>query len=215
MGGEPKQLRLLDGRPILCWSARALLDSLSGPLVVVLPEERIEAGERALRAHLSGGEGRTRIVVGGERRQDSVRAGLTGLEGVETVLVHDAARPFASPALVERVGRRAAGGRVVVPGLPVRETLKEVAGDRVVGTLDRDRIVAVQTPQGFPLPVLREAHEAARGDVTAARDDASLCERRGVPVSWIQGEELNRKLTVPEDWRWAEIVVESGGVRWR
>lgn len=212
MGGEPKQLRPLDGRPVVCWSARALAAGLAGPLVVVLPEEALGEGERLLRAHLPELAGRLRIVAGGERRQDSVAAGLAALEDEGPVLVHDAARPFVTSGLVERVAARAAGGRAVIPAIPVHDTLKAVDGDRVVRTVDRGPLVAAQTPQGFPLAILREAHAAAEGG--EATDDAELCERIGAPVTWIEGERSNRKITDPEDWEWAVGLVESGRVRW-
>ncbi|MBW3660645.1 MAG: 2-C-methyl-D-erythritol 4-phosphate cytidylyltransferase [Gemmatimonadetes bacterium] len=212
MGGEAKQFRRLESRPTLCWAALPLLESLAGPLVVVLPEDRLEEAERLLIAHLPEAREKIRAVPGGVRRRDSVRAALEAIEGVETVLVHDAVRPFASAALVTRVGARAAEGRAVVPALRVRDTLKEIDDGRVVRTLDRERLVAVQTPQGFPLQVLRSAHEADDGDAT---DDAALVERLGHPVTWVEGERMNRKLTDPEDWAWAEEAVAAGRVRWR
>jgi len=212
MGGEPKQLRLLGGRPTVCWAARTLLSALAGPTVVVLPADRLEEGEALLAGHLGDLGGRIGVVAGGETRRDSVRAGLEALEDAETVLVHDAARPFASPALVERVGARAVGGRAVVPALPVVDTLKEVDGERVVRTVDRTRYVAAQTPQGFPRALLGRAHDETTGD--GATDDASLCERIGAPVTWIEGEEINRKLTAPGDWSWAERILEEGWIRW-
>ncbi|MFN2384051.1 MAG: 2-C-methyl-D-erythritol 4-phosphate cytidylyltransferase [Gemmatimonadota bacterium] len=213
MGGDPKQFRLLGDRPTVCWAARALFDALDGPLVVALPDELAAEGERLLRVHLPDVADRLRVVVGGPRRQDSVHAGLGALDNATTVLVHDAARPFASPVLVERVARRAASGRAVIPAVPIRDTLKEVDGDRIVGTRDRSRFVAAQTPQGFPLAVLRAAHQDALGE--EATDDAALCERRGVEVTWMAGERLNRKLTDPEDWAWAEQALAAGWVRWQ
>jgi 2-C-methyl-D-erythritol 4-phosphate cytidylyltransferase len=127
------------------------------------------------------------------------------------MLVHDAARPFASRGLVERVASRAAAGRAVVPGLAVQDTLKEIDGERVVATHDRSRFIAAQTPQGFPRSLLREALAATGGDAT---DCAALCERLGAPVSWVAGEPLNRKITDADDWSWAERVIESGWIRW-
>jgi 2-C-methyl-D-erythritol 4-phosphate cytidylyltransferase/2-C-methyl-D-erythritol 2,4-cyclodiphosphate synthase len=213
LGGEPKQFRSLAGKPVVCWAANALLTSLSGPVVVVLPPGGMEQGEVLLTSHLPGSAGRLRVVGGGARRQDSVRAGLEALPREGAVLVHDAVRPFATRALVERVARDAAAGRVVIPALPPADTLKRVDGDRVVETLDRDSLVAAQTPQGFPLGVLAAAH-AAWPDDEEATDDAAVCERHGAPVSWIPGELLNRKLTAADDWWWAERLVESGRARW-
>jgi 2-C-methyl-D-erythritol 4-phosphate cytidylyltransferase/2-C-methyl-D-erythritol 2,4-cyclodiphosphate synthase len=129
------------------------------------------------------------------------------------VVVHDGARPFASTTLVERVASAATAGRAVVPALPTADTIKRVEGERVVETIERRTAVAVQTPQGFPLPVLEAAH-AAWPDDEDATDDAAMCERIGAPVTWVPGEPLNRKLTGPEDWWWAERMVESGRMRW-
>lgn len=219
MGGEPKQFRLLDGRPTMCWATRPLLEALAGPLVVVLPSHALAKGEELLHAHLGSVDDRLRVVAGGRRRQDSMRAGLDALSAesgpgggpVATVLVHDAVRPFASRGLVERVARLAVGGHAVVPAIAVADTLKEVDGDRVVRTYDRSRFVAAQTPQGFPYALLTRACAAAGGEAT---DCASLCERMGAPVTWIPGESLNRKLTEPEDWVWAERVIGAGWIRW-
>lgn len=214
MGGEPKQFRSLDGRPVVCWAARALLRVLSGPIVVVVQEAAKSRAEGLLHIHLGADADRTRVVVGGTERSDSVRAGLAGIGGLDTVLVHDAARPFASSDLVEQVGGLAVEGRVVVPALRIDDTLKEIEGDRIVATRDRARFVRAQTPQGFPADVLRRAH-AERGGVGAATDDAQLCEAIGIPVRWIDGESWNRKLTTGDDWEWAERQVEHGEVRWR
>ncbi len=212
MGGKEKQFRLLDGRPVICWAARPLIRALAGPLVVVLHADQLGEGEDLLHAHLSPASSRLRVTAGGARRQDSVRAGLEAVPEADTVLIHDAARPFASSGLCERIARRAAAGRSVVPALPLHDTLKEIDGDRVLRTHDRRRFVAVQTPQGFPRSVLRQAHQEA--SPPEATDDAELCERLGIPVTWIAGEGLNRKLTDSEDWAWAERAVAEGRIRW-
>ncbi|HET6362708.1 MAG TPA: 2-C-methyl-D-erythritol 4-phosphate cytidylyltransferase [Gemmatimonadota bacterium] len=214
LGGQPKQFRPLGGIPVLCWAVRPLLDGTSGEVVVVLPEGALEEGAELLGEYLEGSARRVRLAAGGARRQDSVRAGLGALERAGgAVVVHDGARPFASAALVERVAREAAGGKAVVPAIPTADTIKRVDEGRVVETIERRAAVAVQTPQGFPLAVLEAAHAAWPGDEEAT-DDAAMCERMGAPVAWVPGEALNRKLTGPEDWWWAERVVESGRVRW-
>ena len=215
LGGAPKQFRPLGGIPVVCWAVRALLEGLSGEIVVVLPDSALEEGAGLLAAHLEGSAGRVRVAAGGARRQDSVRAGLVALEGAEgAVVVHDGARPFASAGLVERVASHAAAGKAVVPALPTADTIKRVDGERVVETIERRATVAVQTPQGFPIAILDAAHAAWPNDEEAS-DDAAMCERMGAPVEWLPGEALNRKLTAAEDWWWAERVVEAGRVRWR
>lgn len=215
LGGETKQFRSLGGHPVACWAARALLSSLSGVVVVVLPGEELDGGEDRVRAHLTEDSARLRFAAGGARRQDSVRAGLDALAGEPpaAVVVHDAVRPFASAALVERVGAEAERGRSVVPAIPAADTLKRVDGDRVVETLDRSLVVAVQTPQGFPFELLRAAH-AAWPETDEATDDAAVCERFGAPIAWVPGEPANRKLTDADDWWWAERLVESGRITW-
>ena len=214
LGGEPKQFRPLGGIPVVCWAVRPLLEGLAGDVVVVLPGRLLEEGAQLLAAHLEGSADRVRVAAGGIRRQDSVRAGLAALERRDgAVVVHDGARPFASAALVERVAREAAAGKAVVPAVATADTIKRVDGERVVETIERRAAMAVQTPQGFPIAVLEAAH-AAWPDDEEATDDAAMCERMGNPVAWLPGEALNRKLTGPEDWWWAERVVESERVRW-
>lgn len=145
-------------------------------------------------------------VPGGIRRRDSVAAGVEALpDDAEFALVHDAARPLASPGLVKRVVAALGDGHVaVVPGVPVRDTLKRVADGQVVATIDRAGLVAVQTPQGFRLDVLRAAHAADDEDAT---DDAALVERTGGTVTVVAGEEHNLKITYPGDLRIAAAVL--------
>jgi 2-C-methyl-D-erythritol 4-phosphate cytidylyltransferase len=146
-------------------------------------------------------------VAGGARRRDSVRAGLDALdEGVTHVLVHDGARPLAGADLVRRVVARLGAGNCdgVVPGIPVRDTVKRIDGERVVSTADRSELVAVQTPQGFDLAVLLAAHDATDDDAT---DDAALVEAAGGTVVVVPGDPRNLKITYPEDLAVAEALL--------
>jgi len=136
-------------------------------------------------------------VAGGPTRAASVRAGLAAVPAAaEIVLVHDAARPLADDALFDRViDAVRAGADGAVPGLPVADTIKRVDGARVVGTVPRDDLVAVQTPQAFRAACLRAAHaEGAEGT-----DDAALVEAAGGTVVVVPGESTNVKVTGPED----------------
>jgi 2-C-methyl-D-erythritol 4-phosphate cytidylyltransferase len=139
------------------------------------------------------------VVVGGATRTESVRAGLAAVPAdaaVDVVLVHDGARPLASPQLFARVVAAVrAGADGVVPALPVTDTIKRVVDGVVVETPPRDQLVAVQTPQGFALPALRAAY--ARG--AEATDDAALIEAAGGRVVVVAGEVANRKVTTPHD----------------
>lgn len=147
----------------------------------------------------------TVVVAGGDQRSDSVRQALAVIPPeVTTIVVHDAARPCASAALFDRVcGALVGDVDGVIPGLPVTDTIKVVDGDRVVETLDRDRLVAVQTPQAFRADALRRAH--AQG--VDATDDAALVESMDGTVIVVPGEADNVKITVEGDIVRAEQVL--------
>jgi 2-C-methyl-D-erythritol 4-phosphate cytidylyltransferase len=138
-------------------------------------------------------------IPGGERRRDSVAIGVAALEeGVDMVLVHDAARPLADVSLASRVVERLLRGDVdaVVPVVPVRDTIKRLAGEVVVETIDRSALAAAQTPQGFRVAALAAAQAADGGD---ASDEAALIERNGGVVVTVPGDPGNLKVTYPED----------------
>ncbi len=145
-------------------------------------------------------------VPGGDRRRDSVASGLEAIsDHAGFVLIHDAARPLVTPDLVRAVIDRLLVGDVagVVPVVPVRDTLKRVAGEFVVETVNRSDLVAVQTPQGFNLEALRAAHAVAGGDAT---DDASMIEAVGGTIATVDGDPTNLKVTYPEDLAVAEAL---------
>ncbi|HEY1479386.1 MAG TPA: 2-C-methyl-D-erythritol 4-phosphate cytidylyltransferase, partial [Gaiellales bacterium] len=142
-------------------------------------------------------------VAGGATRAASVSLGLAALpDSARFVLVHDAARPLISAAVVGRVvSALAAGADAVIPGVAVADTIKRVAGGVVVETLRRDDLVAVQTPQGFRRDVLVEALAGEHGDAT---DCATLAERAGRTVTVVEGDLGNYKITTPADLARAE-----------
>lgn len=184
--GKQKQYELIGDRRVIDHS-KAVAEQMSDGVVVVVPASDAVA-ERA--------------IAGGNSRSASVRAGLAAVPDDATIVcVHDAARPLASPAVYERViAAVAAGADAAVPGIPVADTIKVVeANGTVVATPDRSTLVAVQTPQAFRASVLRAAH-AAGGDAT---DDAALIEQAGGTVVVVEGDHLNRKITLPDDLEWA------------
>jgi 2-C-methyl-D-erythritol 4-phosphate cytidylyltransferase len=138
-----------------------------------------------------------RVVAGGATRSESVRNGLAAIPAdADIILVHDAARPSATPALFASViDAVRAGADAAIPGVAVTDTIKRVDGDLVVETLVRDELVAVQTPQGFAADALRRAH--ARGG--EGTDDAALVEAVGGKVVVVPGDAANRKVTVARD----------------
>lgn len=194
----PKQLLDLGGRTILQRSVDAFdVHPLVGEMVVVLPAELVAGG-----AALVGETTRpVRFVAGGARRQDSVRNGLAGLSAdVDTVLVHDAARPFVDIGLVDRVIAGTHDAGAAVPAMPSRDTVKRVdLGRQVVSeTLPRDEIWLAQTPQGFRRAVLQAAMALGAQGLDAT-DEAMLAERAGHPVRVVRGDERNIKITTPDD----------------
>ncbi|MGH3828605.1 MAG: 2-C-methyl-D-erythritol 4-phosphate cytidylyltransferase [Pseudonocardiaceae bacterium] len=205
--GIPKAFALLNGRPLLWYCVRGLLASGCVQVVVVAVDEHHHDQARAATAE-SGG--RVRIVTGGAHRAASVQAALGAVPDAEVVLVHDAARCLTPVSVIQAVARAVlAGARAVVPVLPVVDTIKRVDSDgRVVGTVDRDTLRVVQTPQGFAADLLRRAHQASPGPVT---DDAGLVEALGVTVTTLPGHPHAFKITTPFDLAVAEVVAGGQG----
>jgi 2-C-methyl-D-erythritol 4-phosphate cytidylyltransferase len=193
--GRPKQFDLLDGTPVVARSVTACRSVATG-VVVVLPQDRLDENYGADVA-----------VAGGATRSDSVRRGLAAVpDEASVVVVHDAARPLAGPelfgAVVAALGRPDVGGAIC--GVAVADTLKRVSeAGRVDGTVARDNLVAVQTPQGFRAPLLRQAH----ADGGEATDDAALVEALGATVVVVPGDPRNVKLTTPADLDYAHHVL--------
>ena len=180
--GSAKQYEELAGRRVIDWSVGAAAAVADG-VVAVVPA--VDA-ERAV-------PGADRVVPGGASRAESVRRGLAAVPAdAAVVLVHDGARPAASSELFARVlASVRAGADGVVPAVPVTDSLRTKDGAAV----DRETLVAVQTPQGFRASVLRAAHD----DGADASDDATLVERRGGTIVVVDGEITNAKLTHPHD----------------
>ena len=210
MGGIDKVWANLRGRPLLAWPLEmfAALDAVD-TIVVVSGEERREQIE-ALAAEFAPGTD-VRWTKGGDRRRDSVAAGLAAATDAAWYLVHDAARPLASATLTRRVLDAAREAGAAIPGLSVADTVKVVdAEGQVTSTLDRGTLRAVQTPQAFAGPLLRRAHAAGGDDAT---DDAQLVERLGEPVVVVEGEPNALKVTTSGDLDRVRSLVEQGEPR--
>jgi 2-C-methyl-D-erythritol 4-phosphate cytidylyltransferase / 2-C-methyl-D-erythritol 2,4-cyclodiphosphate synthase len=214
-GNRPKQYRELGGVPVI----RPSLAVLASHPEIALVQPVIHPEDAPLYEAASVGLDLQPPVFGGATRQASVRAGLEALDPhrPEIVLVHDAARPFASPALVERAIAAARKSGAAIPAIPVADTVKTVdTTGTVTGTLARDQLRIVQTPQAFRYDVLIDAHRRAQ---TAGRDDftddAALAEWAGLTVVTFEGEVGNVKLTTAEDFKRAEAahLAELGDVR--
>lgn len=147
---------------------------------------------------------RLRVAVGGSVRAASVRRGLAALSPeVRWVAVHDAARPFVTPALARAVLAAARRDGGAVPALPVADTVKRVRSARVIGTVPRRGLWAAQTPQAFRRDLLARAFARFPRRFRTWTDDACAFEAMGWRVRVVPGERINRKITTPEDWAWA------------
>lgn len=211
MGQPAKALSDLAGVPMFIHSYRAVVGSSGVDGVVILvPEASVEAASALLRLEDPGT--RTVVAAGGETRQTSVRLGLEVLPGhADIVICHDAARPFASTALFDRVlGRLHEHGadRVegVVPVVASPDTVKRVRNGLVLDTVPRDELGLVQTPQAFRRVALEEAHRQAERSGMVATDDAMLLEACGYRVAVVEGETGNFKITTVDDLHRAEQV---------
>ena len=213
--GGPKQYRSIGGQPVIY---RAMAPFSSHPHVsvvqpVVNPDDADMFNE-AVRALPH-----TPAVKGGATRQASVRAGLEAVASFkpEIVLIHDAARPFVSPALISRAIDAAAATGAAIPAIPVADTIKLVDGSgRIEATPERARLRIAQTPQSFRFDAILEAHRrAAREGRDDFTDDAALAEWVGLTVATFEGEAANMKLTTPEDFVREEARLASllGDVR--
>jgi 2-C-methyl-D-erythritol 4-phosphate cytidylyltransferase/2-C-methyl-D-erythritol 2,4-cyclodiphosphate synthase len=203
--GHPKQLLAIGGRTILERSVHAFLthDSVN-EVIVALPPDLAAAPP----AYLTDVVKPLRLVAGGPRRRDSVAAAFRAAsDRADIVVVHDAARPFASAELIGRTIAAAAEAGAAVAAIGARDTVKQVADGVVRATLDRRTIFLAQTPQAFRRDVLRVAL-AIGGDAT---DEASLAEQAGHAVRIVEGETTNIKITTPEDLIVGEAISRAGG----
>lgn len=208
-GPVPKQYRILGGVPVLTRTLRQVLTAeVEAVLVAIHPDYRPDY-DRAV-AGLSD----TRLlppVSGGESRAETVRLALEALAELapDVVLIHDAARPFAPPALFDAVAIVAAA-QGAIAAEPVVDALWQAAGDNAQTPRPRDGLWRAQTPQGFPYAALRAAHRAdAESGLPPALDDAQVYRRAGLEVRLVPGAPENFKITTPEDLARAERLVEA------
>jgi len=208
LGRGSKALVQLNGRTTLARAVELFLalEEVTR-VIVVAPPARLAAAE----AEIAGlrPDKPVEVCAGGESRQESVRAGLSLLGGADFVLVHDAARPLASAALCRRVLRAAIESGAAFPGLPPRDAVKRVDGNRLVESLDRDRIVLAQTPQAFAYGLLLKAHYEAHETGLVGDDDAQLVAAAGHPVTVVEGEPGNLKLTTVDDLEVLEALLRE------
>jgi 2-C-methyl-D-erythritol 4-phosphate cytidylyltransferase / 2-C-methyl-D-erythritol 2,4-cyclodiphosphate synthase len=205
-GAEPKQFQMLGGRPVLAWSIGALLGCEEiGRIAVV-----VASGDRARAAAMLPTDDRIVVVEGGAQRTDSVRNGMKALEGrgLTSVLIHDAARPGLSVAVIRELLAALDKADAAAPALPASDALKLAAEDGL-RSISRDRVVRVQTPQAFRFDLISKAIANATGAV----DDLALVEAAGAKIVLTPGRAELMKITHPEDLRVVEKLIGSPTMR--
>ncbi|OEU75284.1 MAG: 2-C-methyl-D-erythritol 4-phosphate cytidylyltransferase [Desulfuromonadales bacterium C00003107] len=206
-----KQYLPLNGRPILGHTI-ALFDEhpLIDKIYVITPADEFELCRREVLepGNFCKVQG---LVPGGAERQDSVRNGLQACAAGpdDIVLIHDGVRPLLQPELIDRLVAEVQERGACLVGVPVKDTIKQVADGRIEGTPDRSGLWQAQTPQAFRYGQILEAYRRAQQDGFRGTDDASLVERLGLPVTVIAGSYRNIKLTTPEDLLLARAFLDN------
>jgi 2-C-methyl-D-erythritol 4-phosphate cytidylyltransferase len=213
IGGEvPKIYLPVCGRPMVLRTLDQFFSTQAiEEVVLVIAADEFLRCETMLRDDSALANRPWILQSGGPTRQQSVKKGLEKIgSDTDIVVIHDGARPFVSPALIDRCVQATRDKGAVVVGVPVRDTIKIVANDRwVQTTLSRSSLWAIQTPQVFRKQWIVEAHDRAAREAFEATDDAMLVERIGKPVFVVDGESTNIKITTPEDVWFAEALLRE------
>jgi 2-C-methyl-D-erythritol 4-phosphate cytidylyltransferase len=201
MGAAGNKLLLeVGGRPVLAWTLAAALASERVRWIGIVGQP-VDADPIAAIVAASAADRPVEWILGGDSRQESVRRGLAALPAeAATVLIHDGARCLVEPSLFDRCADAVAAGRAVIAATPVTDTIKQVDGQGLItATPERSGLWAAQTPQGFAVERLRQAHAHAEAAGWSVTDDAALFERLGWPVQVLEAPASNIKLTTPFD----------------
>jgi 2-C-methyl-D-erythritol 4-phosphate cytidylyltransferase len=209
MGAEGNKLLLeVEGRPVLAWTLQA---ALATPVIrwIGIVGQPVDAEPIAAIVAAAQPDRPVAWILGGETRQESVSRGLAALPAdADGVLIHDGARCLVEPELLARCAAAVQAGQAVIAATPVTDTIKQVDGSgTIMATPDRAGLWAAQTPQGFPVERLRQAHARAEAEGWSVTDDAALFELLGWPVQVLQAPPSNIKLTTPFDLTIAAAVL--------
>lgn len=209
MAGVDKIMADLHGEPLILHTVRAFEEtSVIGEIVIVTRQDLIipirdlcqKAGLQKVKT----------VLAGGDSRQESVMLGLGSLSpNMKLAAIQDGARPMVTPQLIDRVVRAANTYGAAAPGVPVKDTIKEVSGGIVKGTPDRSTLFAAQTPQVFDFDLIRGAIEKAEKDEASITDDCSAVERLEMSVRLVEGDERNFKVTTQQDLLLARVLMEE------
>ena len=208
MGGQDKVFASILGHPLVSY-AIAAFDSAAeiDEIALVVAPTHLKEAQHLIEQHRTATP--CACIPGGERRRDSVLAGLNALPDCEWILVHDGARPLVTPSLIGVALAAARETGAAVPGIALADTVKRInAAGNVAETLDRATLRAIQTPQAFRRELLLRAHEAEPEQ--DALDDGQMVERLGVPVIIFPGDRRNLKVTTAEDLILVEALLQRG-----
>nr|WP_106781875.1 2-C-methyl-D-erythritol 4-phosphate cytidylyltransferase [Lysinibacillus timonensis] len=206
--GQNKLFLLLNRTPILIHTLNVFQndDNCTGIWLAVKPEEREYIKELLDKYHITKIKG---LPNGGEERQHSVHSCIREMEQVETVLVHDAARPFVTRDIISSLVMCAKEKGAAIAGVRAKDTMKKVQDGIIVETVDRDNLWVIQTPQAFRFDLLSEAEEVAEKQGFLGTDEAMLVERLGYPVHIIEANYENIKMTTKEDLILGEVILQK------
>jgi 2-C-methyl-D-erythritol 4-phosphate cytidylyltransferase len=204
--GGKKQFKIMGGRPLLFHTLKPFIDSeLINEIVVVAPKNDVQQLSRELKSMISVKP--VMVVAGGNTRQKSVFNGLKAAsDSSELICVHDAVRPFVTKELIEKTVNACSEHDGVIVAQPSTDTIKKVMDNQILETLQREIIWRAQTPQVFSKSALQEALKMAEEENIQGTDEASLLERIGYQVGFVEGSSLNIKITTEEDWVFAEAI---------
>ena len=204
--GENKQLKILGDRPLVFHTLKPFIDSeLINEIIVVAPKNDVQQLSRELKSMISVKS--VMVVAGGNTRQKSVFNGLKAAsDSSELICVHDAVRPFVTKELIEKAVNACSEHDGVIVAQSSTDTIKKVMDDQIMETLPRETIWRAQTPQVFSKSALQEALKMAEDENIQGTDEASLLERIGYQVGFVEGSSLNIKITTEEDWVFAEAI---------
>ena len=207
--GEKKQLKLLNGRPLLFHTIQPFIKSeLISEILVVVPKDDVIQVDREFKSTLTSKK--IGVISGGKTRQESVNNGLKiSDKESELICVHDGVRPFVTLSLIEKVIKASMEHDGAILAAPSSDTIKKIMGDQILETLPRETIWRAQTPQVFSKAALEEAIQIAIDENLEGTDESSILEKIGYQIGFIEGSPLNIKITTKEDWVFAKAIYKE------
>ena len=207
--GEKKQLKLLNGRPLLFHTIQPFIKSeLISEILVVVPKDDVIQVDREFKSTLTSKK--IEVISGGKTRQESVNNGLKiSDKESELICVHDGVRPFVTLSLIEKVIKASMEHDGAILAAPSSDTIKKIMGDQILETLPRETIWRAQTPQVFSKAALEEAIQIAIDENLEGTDESSILEKIGYQIGFIEGSSLNIKITTKEDWIFAKAIYKE------